>query len=133
MSLSINFTPHSHYMGFAIKHDNGELIGSDDDLEPYTDDGYIWEGYIDNGNTYMVDMLHADTLEKLKQRIRQYHLDQRNGYGERIANRRLKYLRHELQNGRISYGELLELASLRPYIEVENDDTDLLQAINERK
>ena len=39
--------------------------------------------------------------------------------------KRLKYLRTELRNERISYGELAELAGLAKYIDPE--DTELLE------
>ena len=40
--------------------------------------------------------------------------------------KRLEYLRNELRNERISYGELAELESLIPYI--DKNDIELLQA-----
>ena len=40
--------------------------------------------------------------------------------------KRLEYLRNELRNERISYGELIELQSLSKYI--ESDDVELLEA-----
>lgn len=40
--------------------------------------------------------------------------------------KRLEYLRTELQNERISYGELAELASLSEYI--DKSDVELLEA-----
>jgi hypothetical protein len=40
--------------------------------------------------------------------------------------KRLEYLRNELRNERISYGELVELASLVQYI--EPGDVELLEA-----
>ena len=40
--------------------------------------------------------------------------------------KRLEYLRGELRNGSLSYGELSELQSLAPYI--EEDDLELLEA-----
>lgn len=40
--------------------------------------------------------------------------------------RRLEYLRNELREERISYGELAELTSLIPYI--DKSDTELLEA-----
>lgn len=40
--------------------------------------------------------------------------------------KRLEYLRTELQNERISYGELAELAGLVPYI--DKSDVELLEA-----
>lgn len=46
----------------------------------------------------------------------------------KIIKNRLKYLRNELRNERISYYELAELESLREYI--NNNDIELLQAIN---
>ncbi|WP_301123866.1 hypothetical protein [Mycolicibacterium fortuitum] len=44
----------------------------------------------------------------------------------RQARGRLEYLRGELRAERISYGELIELQSLVPYI--ERDDGELLEA-----
>ena len=55
-------------------------------------------------------------LKELKQRIRNYHLKAYNGYGERIAKRRLAYLQEEITQERISYGEMAELQSLKSYI-----------------
>lgn len=73
MSLYLNFEPHSHYMGFAIRdnrtegHDQQGLERSLDN-----DEGHRWSGYTDNGNTYRVDELHADTLRELRGQIKQY-------------------------------------------------------------
>ena len=52
--------------------------------------GYRWEAYTDDGNTYSIVELEADTLKELKSLIRGYHLTVRTGYGERIAIRALK-------------------------------------------
>lgn len=114
MSLHLEFTPHSWYMGFAIK---------DNRTGP---DMPKWAAYIDDGNTYRVVEREADTLDELKRNIRDYHLAKRNGYGERIAARRLEYLRGELRAERISYGELAELHELASYI--TDDDVELLGA-----
>lgn len=113
MSLHLDFEPHSWYMGFALKFD------------PMGRDYHQWNAYTDNGNTYLVDELEAYTLAELKKNIRAYHLRRRNGYGERIAARRLEYLRGELRGERISYGELAELQELAPYI--NDDDVELLE------
>lgn len=117
MSLHLEFTPHSWYMGWAIKKE----------LEPNSDTPRtIWRAYIADGNTYRIDEEAAYTLELLKERIRAYHLRKHNGYGERIAKKRLEQIRHELRAERISYGELAELQSMAEYI--ENDDVELLEA-----
>lgn len=114
MSMHLEFEPHSWYMGFAIK---------DDRAEP---DAARWSGYTDNGNTYRIVDFEANTLERLKSKIRQYHLRKRNGYGERIAARRLEYLRGELEAECISYGELAELSGLKNYI--KSGDVQLQEA-----
>lgn len=46
----------------------------------------------------------------------------------KIIKNRLEYLRQELKNECISYGELIELENLKDYI--EEGDIELLQAIN---
>lgn len=134
MSLHLNFEPHGWYMGFAIK-DPGRDISPEavDAWNEQTPEQkaayrfvYPWRAYTDDGNTYRIVELEADTLRELRQKIRHYHLERRNGHGERIAARRLEYLRGELQAERISYGELAELADLREYI--ASDDVELLQA-----
>ena len=116
MSLHLDFEPHSWYMGFAIEdnrdYKNGELRS--------------WIGYTENGNTYQVDTTKAPTLEILKEETQRYHLKQHNGYGERIAKRRLEHLRAELRAERISYSELAELQSLKEYI--DSSDVELLEA-----
>lgn len=113
MSLHLEFEPHSWYMGFAIKFTK---MGRD---------YHQWTAYTDNGNTYRVDEVEAYTLEELREQIRAYHLKQRNGYGERIAKRRLEYLRGELRAERMSYGEVAELQGLADYI--EPGDVELLE------
>lgn len=113
MSLHLNFEPHSWYMGYAIKDDRADTAG-----DP-------WAAYTDDGMRYQVISLTAPTLEKLRAEIRARHLADRNGYGERIARRRLEYLRGELEAERISYGELAELQELAPYI--APDDVQLLE------
>jgi len=118
MSLHIDFEPHSWSYGFAIKDDRA----THNDPENY----HLWNAYTDDGNTYQVVELGADTLDRLKQKIRMYHLRKHNGYGERIAARRLEQLRKELQAERISYGELAELEGLKQYIDAE--DVELLEA-----
>lgn len=111
MGLHIDFEAHSYYMGFAIKKNKGAK----------------WEAYTDNGNTYQIDVLEARTLEQLKHKICDYHLKQHNGYGERLAKRLIEYIRNELREERISYGELAELKELEPYI--NKNDVELLQAV----
>ena len=65
MSLQLNFEPHSWYMGFALRKWDGDGY-----KYHFNAEGYKWEAYTDNGNTYRVDMLQADTLADLKQKIR---------------------------------------------------------------
>ena len=55
-----------------------------------------WSAYTANGMTGYVEESHADTLESLRAQIRDYHLSQHNGYGERIAKRRLEQIRASL-------------------------------------
>lgn len=118
MSLHLEFEPHTWYMGFAIR-DN--LMG-----QGHVDGITKWTAYIDDGNTYQIVELEANTLDRLKSKIRQYHLRKHNGYGERIAKRRLEYLRSELRAEQISYGEIAELQGLASYI--KSDDVELLEA-----
>ena len=49
-------------------------------------------------------------------------------YIPKTIKQELEYLRNELRNEQISYGELLELESLREFI--DESDIELLQAIN---
>lgn len=114
MSLHLEFEPHSWYMGFAIKDDRADTAGD------------VWAAYTDDGMTYSIVSLTAETLDDLKAQIREYHLCKHNGYGERIARRRLEELRAELRAERISYGELAELFKLHEYI--ASDDVELLEA-----
>lgn len=118
MSMHLEFEPHSWHMGFAIKH-NPEI--TDNDIT-----GWPWEAFTDDGNTYRIIELNATTLEGIKRKIRVYHLDKHDGYGERYAAKRLEYLRQELQAERISTGELLELQNLTDYI--KDGDVELLEA-----
>ena len=62
MSLHIEFEPHSWYRGFAIEKPEHN------DPENYN----RYYAYTDNGNTYRVDTLQADTLKELKQLITLY-------------------------------------------------------------
>ena len=121
MSLYIDFEPHSWYMGFAIK--------SNLDIKRGHKVGYMviprWQAYTDNGNFYRVDRVESNTLNDLKKKIRQYHLQQKNGYGECIAKKRLEYLRGEIEAERISYGEMSKLESLKDYINA--GDVQLLE------
>lgn len=113
MSMHLEFDPHAWYMGFAIKDNRTE------------EDAPRWAAYIDDGNTYRIIEREANTLERLRDKIRKYHVQHRTGYGERIAARRLEYLRGELRAERISYGELAELQGLANYI--ADDDVELLE------
>ena len=54
------------------------------------------------------------------------HVEPRITDEETAARERLEYLRGELRGERISYGELIELQNLAPYIEA--GDTELLEA-----
>lgn len=118
MSLSINFEPHSWYMGFAIKQTRtkGGNVGI----------RFQYTAFTDNGNTYRVDEISANKLDRLKQNIRDYHLRHHDGYGERYAKRRLEYLRGELRSGTMSYGEQAELQGLTDYI--QSGDVELQEA-----
>ena len=48
-----------------------------------------------------------------------------------MSKQRLEYLREQIENENISYDEILELQSLRKYI--EDDDVQLLQWIEEEQ
>lgn len=117
MSMHLEFEPHAWYMGFAIQKTGTHK----NDIT-----NYPFIGYIENGMHYQIDKRHASSLKTLKEQIREYHLCQHNGYGERIARRRLEELRAELQAERISYGELAELWKLHEYIDA--GDVELLEA-----
>lgn len=119
MSMSLEFEPHSWYMGFAIKKSPLKKLA----LYPQA---FEYTAYTDEGNTYQIIELKEYTLTDLKAEIRGYHLHKHTGYGERIAKRRLDYLRGELRTERISYGGLAELQGLTPYIEA--NDVELLEA-----
>lgn len=67
MSLYINFEEHSWYKGFAIK-DYGRLTKENSGNAR----SYRWEAYTDDGNTYRIVELEADTLKELKQLITEY-------------------------------------------------------------
>jgi hypothetical protein len=103
-------------MGFAIKKA----------VEPSNHTRIVWEGFTENGNTYQIDEEAAYTLTLLKERIREYHLCKHNGYGERIARRRLEELRSALRAENISYSELADLWKFHEYI--ASDDVELLEA-----
>ena len=115
MSMQLEFDPHSWYMGFAIE-DNRADWPSDE----------AWRGSIDDGNTYHIDELEAASLSDLKYKIRVYHLKRHNGYGERLAKRRIAYIRGELEAEKASLGELAELQNLAPYI--DPSDVQMLEA-----
>ena len=116
MSLSLDFEPHSWYMGFAIqrRHEAGQK--------------YNWLAYTDNGNTYGVETVAGHTLAQLHSAIRGYHLARHNGYGERIARRHLELLRIELRAERLSYGELGILQEYADMGYIPADDIELLEA-----
>ena len=61
MSLYLNFEPHSWYKHFAIK--DNRL----DDVEDYR-----WSAYTDDGNTYRIIRLDANTLKELHDKITSY-------------------------------------------------------------
>ena len=127
MSMHLEFEPHSWYMGFAIR-DNVKSGVDSGNLENPLNSKYAFKysAYIDDGMTYRIDERHADTITELKSHIREYHLCKHNGYGERIARRRLEELRQALRAENISYGELAELFKLHEYIEA--GDVELLEA-----
>lgn len=63
--MHLEFEPHSWYKDFAIqKRYEGKPFIS------FNEPKYI--GYTDNGNTYRIDELKADTLKELKQLITEY-------------------------------------------------------------
>jgi hypothetical protein len=144
MSLYLEFDPHSWFMGFAIKYNDDyndpcEWTYNTDSKNcivhgqrSHPSDNYCegftpkWNAFTDNGMSYSIDDLDAPTLHELHEKIRQYHLSKHNGYGERIAARRLEYLRNELREERMSYGESNELMGLIPYI--DKSDVELLEA-----
>jgi len=66
MSLSLNFEPHSYYMGWAIKY-HGKMTWDN----PGNERGYIWEAFTDDGNTYRILQIEADTLKELKELIKE--------------------------------------------------------------
>lgn len=124
MSMHLEFDEHSWYMGAAIRDNSAtdrKNGNSWSHIQPKR-----WTAYIENGNTYMIDTVDAHTLEELKVEIREYHLCKHNGYGERIARRRLEELRTALQSENISYSELAELWKLHEYIDA--GDVELLEA-----
>lgn len=61
MSLLLDFTVHSWYMGAAIRQS-----------PPDNWLGAKWVAYIENGNTYNVDNVYGATLKAVKQAIKQY-------------------------------------------------------------
>ena len=96
MAMTLDFEPHSWYMNFAIKENGNDdceykLDGTDTDgtkwyqcivhdcLAPSPDapcadwERHSWTAYTDNGNTYHIAELQADTLDKLKSNIREYY------------------------------------------------------------
>lgn len=92
MSLHIEFTPHSWYMGWAIKReqlDTGEAIGKrGHSLAGTRKRSSLWSAYTANGMTGYVEETHADTLKELKQQIREHR--QRQEERTREIYRRLE-------------------------------------------
>ena len=91
--------------------------------------------YLDDGKEEQVSSMlcQEEEVERVKQAFREVvELAVRKVKGEQsVMNtiaERLEYLREQLRNESISYGELAELESLAAYI--DPDDTELLQAIN---
>lgn len=64
MSLYIEFDPHSWYKDFAIKRYAPHMKASKLSIP--------WYAVTDNGNTYQVDTIEAETLKQLKQLITDY-------------------------------------------------------------
>jgi len=75
MSLTLDFEPHSYYRGFAIKR-----------VDTITGHKVGYEAYIDNGDTYRVDMVEAFTLKRLREHIRAYHYAQQQYRENRLYN-----------------------------------------------
>lgn len=78
MSMYLEFEPHSWYMGAAIKKWDG--VGY---KYHFNASGYKWEAYIEDGNHYTVNILGADTLKDLKDKIKEYYRVKRE-YTDRI-------------------------------------------------
>lgn len=78
MSMHLDFEPHSYYKGFAIKKTDIIAAPGSRQVE--------WSGYTDNGNSYRIDKLHADTLKELKQKITEYYnrIAERDAYNRRM-------------------------------------------------
>lgn len=53
MSMTLEFEPHSWYMGWAVKKG-----------------AFIWRAYTDNGNDYTIREAYGRTLKELKQNIK---------------------------------------------------------------
>lgn len=81
MSLHLDFEPHSWYKGFAIRKWDGDGY-----LPHFNANSYKWEAYTDNGNTYRIGELSADTLKELKQKITAYHkaIAERDAYNRKM-------------------------------------------------
>lgn len=71
MSMTLNFEPHSYYMGFAIKHNP--------DVHRLDITQYKWQAFMDDGNTYRIIKLGGVTLSELKHTIRDYYIMQSKG------------------------------------------------------
>lgn len=104
MSLSLEFEPHSWYRNFAIKKDedfndpcefNYETDGKycrihDRKINPY--DNYCedyapkWSAFTDDGNTYRIISIYAETLKELKNKIIDYNERESERMRQRYAN-----------------------------------------------
>lgn len=92
MSMYLEFEPHSWYFEFAIKKDpdfndpceftyeaySKRCIVHGQNLNPFNDfcEGYSskWTAFTDDGNSYSIIVLHAETLKELKEKIVQHWL-----------------------------------------------------------
>jgi hypothetical protein len=70
MSLAVHFEPHSWYRGFAIQRNNQNIPEN----IAVSINRYEWTAVTDNGNTYQVDTIEADTLKELKEKIAAYRM-----------------------------------------------------------
>lgn len=90
MSLHVNFEPHSWYMGFAIRKTFDRYAFTCDSrhhdrqcnnpVGECCKDCFNWEAYTDDGNTYSIVTLEANTLKDLKLQIRNYWRKQGSVY-----------------------------------------------------
>lgn len=115
MSMYLEFEPHSWYMHFAIKQNGNDpcqyiLDGRDADgtewyvcithaEEALSDsvpcagwERHSWTALTDDGNTYRIIELQADTLQALRKQIRDYH---RRDNGSQMPARPVNYLERD--------------------------------------